>query len=233
MGSPISIIVPAHNEEALLGETLRTLMRSAAATGEPYEIIVVDDASSDRTAEVAADHGARVVSVNVRQIGAARNAGARAAAGDRLVFVDADTLVPEVVLGKAVEALRSGAVGGGAAARFDDDHPSWVDGMMIVVSWILGTARWAAGCFLFARRDAFERVGGFDERFFVSEEIHLSRALKKQGRFVIVPDAVVTSGRKMRSHTPAQMAWQFLRMMRPGGTRTREGLTFWYDQRKD
>jgi len=231
--APFTIIVPAHNEEALLAKTLRTLTTSATAIGEAYEIVVVNDGSTDRTVEIARDHGARVVSVNVRQIGAARNAGARAASGDRLVFVDADTLVPEVVLRKALDALRSGAVGGGAAARFDDDHPAWADGVMIAASWILGTARWAAGCFLFARRDAFERVGGFDERFFVSEEIHLSRALKKQGRFVIIPDAVVTSGRKMKSHTPAQVVWQFLRMMRPGGTRTREGLTFWYDQRKD
>src|SRR5450759_1873023 len=100
----ISIIVPAYNEEALLAGTLRALRVSADAVGAPYEIIVVDDGSTDRTAEIARGHGARVVGVNVRQIGAARNAGAKVAVGDLLVFVDADTLVTSEVLQGAIAA---------------------------------------------------------------------------------------------------------------------------------
>jgi len=71
----ISIIVPAYNEEALLAPTLDHLHAAAAAAGEAYELIVVDDGSTDRTAAIADAHGARVVAVQVRQIGAARNAG--------------------------------------------------------------------------------------------------------------------------------------------------------------
>src|SRR5688572_21460895 len=92
-GGMISFIIPAYNEELLLGRTLRALDDAARGLGEPFEIIVVDDASTDRTADVAREHGARVVSVNRRQIAATRNAGAREASGELLFFIDADTVV--------------------------------------------------------------------------------------------------------------------------------------------
>src|SRR5262245_42148384 len=121
----LSFVIPAHNEEALLGETLCALRGAAEAVAEPFEIIVVDDGSTDRTAQVARSCGAAVVAVNLRQIAAARNAGARAARGDVLVFVDADTLVPAATLAEVVRRLRRGAVGGGARVRLDDGVPLW------------------------------------------------------------------------------------------------------------
>ena len=231
MPPSISIIVPAHNEEALLGGTLRALGRAAGSLGEDCEIVVVDDASTDRTAEIAAALGARVVRVDVRHIAAARNAGARAAGGDVLVFVDADTLVPPTVLAQAIAAVRGGAVGGGATVRMTSGHAWWAERMMAAASLFMRTARWAAGCFLFARRDAFEQAGGFDERYFASEEIHLSRALKRLGRFVIIPDAVVTSGRKADTFSFTETVWQFLKLLRPSALKRRDGLTFWYGER--
>ena len=86
---------------------------------------MVDDSSTDRTAEIAREHGARVVAVDVHQIAAARNAGARAAVGSLLVFVDADTIVSPRVLRAAVETLRGGAVGGGTSAVFEPGAPPW------------------------------------------------------------------------------------------------------------
>ena len=144
----ISIIVPAHNEEALLGGTLRALGRAAANLGEDCEIVVVDDGSTDRTAEIATTLGARVVRVDLRHIAAARNAGARAAIGDVFVFVDADTLVPPAVLAQAVAAMRNGAVGGGSTVRMASGHARWAEQMMAGASWFMRTARWAAGCFV-------------------------------------------------------------------------------------
>jgi glycosyltransferase involved in cell wall biosynthesis len=231
MPPALSIVVPAYNEEALLAATLRTLHEAASAVGEPYEIIVVDDGSTDRTSGIAAEHGARVVPVQVRQIAAARNAGARVAQGHLLVFVDADTLVPAAVLRQAVEAIRAGAVAGGAAARMTAGHPWWAQRMMTVASWTMGKVGWAAGCFLFATRDAFQRAGGFDERYFASEEIHLSRALKRIGRLVMIPDAVVTSGRKADTYSFSQTVWQFVRLLDPRSLKRREGLAFWYGKR--
>lgn len=216
----------------MLGGTLRALA-VAAAVGEPYEIIVVDDASTDRTVEIAREYGAEVIAVNVRQIAAARNAGARAARGQMFVFVDADTLVPGTVLRQAVGAWRAGAVGGGAMATFPEGTAWWAVAMISATCWFMRRVLWAAGCCVFAGRDAFERVGGFDQRFYASEEIHFSRAMKKHGRFVIVEDSVMTSARKASRFTPSQVAWQIVKLARPGSTKSRDGLEFWYGKRGD
>lgn len=228
----LSIIIPAHNEERLLGATLDALHEAARGAGEDYEIVVVDDSSTDATAEVARAHGARVVRADVHQIAAARNAGARASQGDMLVFVDADTIVQPAVLREAIAALRAGAVGGGAGAVFEQGAPQWAHVAIGFAAWILRTAGWAAGCFFFARRAPFERVGGFDERYFASEEIHLSRALKRLGRFVILPHAVLTSARKAEVYTMRHSLWLMLRILWPGSLKRREGLDFWYTRHK-
>src|SRR5262245_42140534 len=114
----LSFVVPAHDEQACLGRTVQAIHAAARATGRPYEVIVVDDASTDATAEVARKHDATVVSVNRRQIAASRNAGGRAARGERLFFVDADTVVSPRVVAAALRQLDRGAAGGGAPARF-------------------------------------------------------------------------------------------------------------------
>lgn len=231
--SGLSFVVPAHDEEALIGDTLRTLRASADAAGVPYEIIVVNDASTDRTAAIATAAGARVVDVNVRQIAAARNAGAKVATGDTLIFVDADTWVPPATIRAVVEARRAGVIGGGAVVRADEPMPRYGRVLMPISVWILRTCRWAAGCFLFAERAAFEAVGGFDERLYASEEIALSRALKRRGRFVILPESVTTSSRKMRTYSGFEVFATFLRLgLFPGQLKRRSALHFWYGRRR-
>ena len=105
----LSFIVPAYNEERLLGSSLAAIHRAAAATGEPYEVIVVDDGSTDQTSAVAEASNARVVRVAHRQIAATRNSGAKVAIGDLFVFVDSDTTVNAEVIQAAIAAVRAGA----------------------------------------------------------------------------------------------------------------------------
>ena len=230
----ISFVVPAYNEELLLGTTLDAIHMAAAATGQEYEIVVADDASSDRTAGVARDHDARVVSTSNRQIAATRNAGARAARGDLLIFVDADTVVNPEVVQAAYASVRGGAIGGGAGVRFQGRLPWYVRVLEPLAVWTFRNARLAAGCFLFATRTAFDAAGGFDQSLYGAEEIALSRALKREGKFVVLKESVQTSGRKFRAYT----GWEILKVMtrlalRGGsGVRTRGDMAFWYETRR-
>ena len=231
----ISFVVPAHNEEQLLPATLQAIHAAAQAAGEPYELIVVDDASTDATAAVAQRHGARVLGVERRQIAATRNAGAAVARGEFLVFVDADTLIDGAVLRAAVAALREGAVGGGCGVRFDGRVPLYG---RILTPLLLVAFRWlrlACGCFVFCRRQAFESAGGFDERLFGGEEVVLSRALKKHGRFVVLRQQVVSSGRKMRAHSGWEILRTFGRIALRGqrALQSRRGLELWYGERRE
>ncbi|MEO8524936.1 MAG: glycosyltransferase, partial [Caldimonas sp.] len=230
----LSFIVPAHNEEASIEATVRAIAEAAASVGVVHEIVVVDDASSDRTAELAASAGARVVAVAMRQIAAARNAGARAAQGSIFVFVDADTLIAsDVVLGLG-RVMADGAIGGGSAVRFDEPVPRWARLALPVGIWLARRFRITGGCFLFCSRTAFEAVGGFDETLFASEEIRLCRELRDQGDFVILREAVLTSGRKLRTYS----GWEILRAMTRiafagrAGVEDRSRLGIWYDPRR-
>jgi len=230
----ISFVVPAYNEEQLLGATLAALHAAAGAAGEPYEVIVADDGSTDATALVAQQHRALVVSVMHRQIAATRNAGAHAAQGEWLIFVDADTLVNEAVVRAAVHALRGGAAGGGAALAFDGGVPLYARLFLPLFVWAFRTARLAAGCYLFCTRAAFEAVGGFDEHYFGAEELVLSRALKREGPFVVLRQAVTTSGRKLRTYSGLEILAMMARFALRGtrAIRQRQGMELWYGPRR-
>lgn len=231
----LSFIIPAHNEEQLLGRTLASLSDAAATVGLRYELIVVDDASTDGTAAIAADAGARVVSVNYRQISRVRNAGARAAQGDLFIFVDADTIVGAATLRATMAAVNNGVVGGGALVDFDGELPLGVRMTFPVLHLIMRVVHMAAGAYVFCTRAAFEATGGFDETIFVSEEIWFSRALRRVGRIVILNERVVSSGRKVRTHTTWEMLVASLRATRHalGSRRRRDGLEFWYGHRRE
>jgi len=230
----ISFVVPAHNEERLLGETLESIHSSARTIGEPYEIVVADDASTDRTAGIAGESGATVVSVAHRQISATRNAGAKAAQGDMLVFVDADTRVNPRVVSEAVRAMRQGAVGGGAVIRFDGVVPLYARLLLPVIVLSFRLTRTAAGCFIFCTREAFGAVGGFDESYYGAEEVIMSKALRSHGRFVVLVTPVVTSGRKLRTYTAKELLAAMLHIAMRGrkGVQQREGLELWYAKRR-
>ena len=230
----ISFIVPAHNEEQLIGEMLDALQAAAREAGMPYEIIVVDDASTDRTAGIATASGAQVIHVQHRQIARVRNAGAKAAAGDVFVFVDADTRVEAAAIRATVAAVEDGAVGGGALLRFDEPVPVSVRFIGVCLRLTMRLSRLAGGAYVFATRDAFEAVGGFDETLFATEELTLSRALRRVGPFVILPESVVTSARKARTHTARELLAPIGLLFRrgPGARRQRADLDLWYGPRR-
>lgn len=232
--SLLSFVVPAHNEEPLLAATLHAIHASARACAIDYEIVVADDASTDRTAIIASESGARVLSVCYRQIAATRNSGARATTGDMLVFVDADTLINQAVLQRAIDAVISGAVGGGAAVHFEGRIPLYARAFLPMVTAGMRMMRLAAGCFVFSTRTAFEAAGGFDETLFAAEELALSTALKRVGRFVIVRAQVSTSGRKLRTYSGFEVLGILGRFAISGRRmiEQREQMGLWYAPRR-
>jgi hypothetical protein len=232
----LSFIVPAYNEELELPATLSAIRAAAAATSEPFEIVVANDGSTDATAAVAAAAGARVVTINRRQIAAARNAGARAALGDILLFVDADTWIAPAHVTGAQGTLAAGCAGGGARVTTDGLVPLWGRVFICVFSAFYFTAaNLGAGAFLFTTRENFDRVGGFDEQLFAGEEIYFSQALKKLGRFRVLADPVVTSGRKLRMHSARQILALSVGIILRGkrGVKSRAKLDLWYDGKRE
>ncbi len=211
----ISFVVPAHNEQACLGGTLTAIHESARAAGRPYEMIVVDDASTDATAEIARQHGARVVSVSHRQIAATRNSGARAANGDRIFFVDADTTINARAVLAALGAMDAGAAGGGGAALIGRDEvvPLYVRLISWLGAFLPKLVGFTGGAFMFCTRRAFEATGGFDERLYWSEEGAFALALKREGRFFVPWRTVVTSGRRFRKTSGGQLLLGAVRLL--------------------
>ncbi|MDQ2867278.1 MAG: glycosyltransferase [Verrucomicrobiota bacterium] len=226
----ISFIIPAHNEEFELPATLRTVREAADRVGCDYEIVVADDASTDATVAIAQAAGARVVSFQRRQIAAARNAGAQAARGDIFIFVDADTHLGEEHIRGVQQALAAGCAGGGALVAMDDETPSWGHRALKIFSAIYFRLGIGAGAFLFTTRENFLASSGFDERYFVGEEIYFSLALRQLGRFKILREPVTTSGRKLRLFKGRTLLWRSLVLILSGprGTMSRKKLDLWY-----
>jgi glycosyltransferase involved in cell wall biosynthesis len=232
----LSFVVPAYNEELELPSTLAAIRAAADASSEPFEIIVVDDGSTDATVAVALTGGARVQTIHRRQIAAARNAGAQAARGDILFFVDADTRISPAHVTGVQGALAAGCAGGGARVIIDGLVPLWGRVFAHLFSAFYFTAaNLGAGAFLFTTRENFDRAGGFDEQLFAGEEIYFSQALKKLGRFRVLADPVVTSGRKLRMHSARQILGLSVGIVLRGkrGVRSRDRLDLWYDGKRE
>jgi len=231
----VSFIVPAHNEEFFLSRTLSAINESARSSGQPWEVIVVNDASTDRTEEVARRNGATVINVNHRQIAATRNAGARVASGERLIFVDADTIVTPNAVQSALRYMDQGAVGGGALTRFAGEAPLYAHLLM----WWLGFFTWLAGmsggAFMFCTRQAFDAVKGFDESLYGAEDAVMSAALNREGRFVVLRQRLFTSARRVRSMSGLQILTLLTRIAFLPSALTRRSSVekVWYDSNRE
>ena len=205
----LSFIVPAHNEELWIAKCLGSIRTTMEKLAEPYEVIVVDDASTDSTPRIAEQMGARSLRVEHRKISAVRNAGARAASGKVFFFVDADTQINERAVRAALAEIRSGAAGGGCVFDFDGPTPLWGRIILFFAVWAARLVRWVGGCFLFCTREAYGATGGFSESLYAGEDIAFVQALKKVGRFVVLKPKVVSSGRKLNVVGP----WEVLGLM--------------------
>jgi len=233
MNALYSVIIPAYNEEQWLPNTLSVLKEAMDSLDASEEIIVVDNNSTDRTAQVAERYGARVVFEPINQISRARNAGGRVAEGRYLVFLDADTILSRELLQTALDNLARGdCCGGGAIVAFDKPLGTVVKQYVRLWNWCSVNLVLASGCFVYCLREGFDAVGGFSEKVYVSEEIWFSRRLKVWGRerglaFRIITAApIITSSRKLEWFTLLQLLPMLL--IGPIAIRFRSLCRFWY-----
>lgn len=232
----ISVLIPAYNEEELIGKTIGSVRESFASVGQDsYEIIVCDNNSTDGTAKTASEMGAKVVLEPHNQIARSRNAAARVASGEWFVFLDADTRLNAGVLKAALDDLASGKVcGGGARMEFDRDIGKIGRFMCRLWNRLSKTFKLAAGAFIFCSAEGFHAISGFSESFYVSEEVWFSLKLRRWGRkrgkefAVIWETPVVTSARKMEWYGPWRVLLQFLLFFVPGAINSRLAARHWY-----
>jgi len=226
----LSFVIPAWNEEVLIAATIQSIQESSQQY--EHEIIVADDASDDRTPEIAKELGVQVVSCNNRQIGPTRNDGAAVATGEILIFVDADTIVSEAVVRETVEAIKSGAVAGGSFPTFEGHMPILAKVLTPMLRMMFRILRVAAGAYMFCTADSFKKAGGFDQKFFAAEEVHLSNKLHKFGEYKTIKSRVVTSGRKFRTHSSFEIMTTLLLVSIPGIRNIKKRKNLWYGPRK-
>jgi glycosyltransferase involved in cell wall biosynthesis len=168
----ISVVIPAYNEEKYLLATLEKIRTGLAETDCAWEIIVVDNESEDETAQIAKDFGAKVVSEAEHNIGKVRNTGAKKSAGDVLIFVDADTLVPAEIFQKVSEKMKNlKCFGGSAAVDYERFKRKWMK------YYLLGWRFWGTlfnmkqGAMQFCRKSVFDKIDGYDETVFMGEDV--------------------------------------------------------------
>jgi GT2 family glycosyltransferase len=239
----ISIVVPAFNEERLLEKSLAQIKSAANAflqRGWEFELIVCDNNSTDRTADIVRAAGAKVVFEAINQIARARNSGAAAATGDWLVFVDADSHPSAELFADVAEKIASGkCLAGGATIRLDEHHlgAEIITGLWNCASRIF---KLLAGSFIFCDAAVFQKIGGFSNELFAAEELELSKRLKKIARetkkriVILHRHPLTTSSRKMKLYTAREHISFFMRAIfnQRRALRDRETAHLWYDGRR-
>jgi glycosyltransferase involved in cell wall biosynthesis len=211
----LSVVIPAYNESLLIGRCLECVHRAFDASRREdlqFECVVVDNNSSDDTAALARAAGVQVVFEPVNQIARARNAGAAAAAGEWLLFIDADSWLHPASLSGVLRAIDSGRVAGGGSLIDLEPIPWSYRPALEAWNLLSRVARLAAGSFVFCRADAFRDVGGFGAQLYAGEELDFSAKLKAWGRrrglrFVILKSPRhVSSGRKCYLYSKGELA---------------------------
>jgi glycosyltransferase involved in cell wall biosynthesis len=202
----ISLVIPAYNEEKNLGDCLDSVLKNAQ--GKFLEIIVVDNASTDRTAEIALKReGVRVVHEPNKGLTFARECGRRAASGDLIAYTDADTRMPKGWVDMAEKVFRDNpnVVSLSGPPRYFD-ATAWqkfILGFFWRISAPLAyriTGYMVYGAHFVARSKSLEAIGGFNKNIgFYGEDTDIAKRLSKQGKVMFRMDFFIyTSARRFQ-----------------------------------
>ena len=202
----VSVIVPTWNEEKYLPRCLRSLVNQSSNV--PFEVIVVDGGSTDKTVEIAKQYADKVLIKPRQPVGAARNTGAEQASGDIVAFIDADTIASEKWLDGINHAFETDRQAVGVTGPTLPYEGTRLDALVydVATGWFqrlsltLGLPH-VAGFNCAYRKDAFWDAGGFDEHRQLSEDIMLSLRIRHQGLILFNPEMVAyTSLRRIKKY---------------------------------
>ncbi len=229
----VSVIIPAYNEEQYLPETLGRITRSLSVLASPSEIIVVDNDSQDGTKQVAEAFGANVFLEKEHNIAKVRNVGGTNSTGDVLIFIDADTLVPDSLFKKVTAVMKEEKCFGGAVAvEYEDLQRKWM--RLYLAGWKLWGKffNMAQGAAQFCRKSVFEELKGYGQSIFMGEDIEfywrLARYAKLNDGYLYFVDQpkVRTSTRRFDSMS----LWKIFLLTNPIFIRlTWRKQSFWKD----
>jgi len=201
----ISVVIPAYNEERLLKQTLDRIKLAFDKTkdeGFSWEIIVCDNNSTDKTAEVASQMGANIVFEPINQISRSRNTGAENARGKWFLFNDADTYPSSELMAEVLDIIGNGDYIGCGTTVIVEEGTLFNKLRMERLNPLFRLFNWSGGAFLLCEGEAFRTLGGFSTDLYAYEEIDFVLRLKRYGRkigkefTVLHRHPVITSGRK-------------------------------------
>ena len=214
----ISVVIPAYNEEKCLPVTLEKIGMALLNVDCVTEVIVVDNESTDNTSQIAKNFGAKVFTETEHNIARVRNTGAKNSSGDVLIFVDADTLVPETLFQTIADQMKDEKCFGGAVAvDYEPFKRKWMKYYLRGGEFWQTVFNWKQGATQFCRKSVFQTIGGYDETIFMSEDVQFYRRLTKYAKqkdgylFFVEEPRVITSARRFNEMS----LWKTLLLTHP------------------
>ena len=206
MALRLSIVIPVLNEEAFIRQSIQDI-RQRASDPQSLEIIVSDAGSNDQTAAIAEEEGAFVCQSSRAQRAAQLNRGAALAGSHVLYFLHCDTTPPPRFDDLIIMAVNNGAESGCFRMQFDSSHP-----ILKLYGWFtrinLNLFR-GGDQSLFARREVFQSLSGYDEKLTIMEDYDMVNRLQSHGKFKILKQRVLTSPRKYDVNGVIRLQWIF------------------------
>lgn len=232
-----SVLIPAHNEERYIGQCLDSIVAASEHFAKQVEVIVILNRCTDRTEDIAKSYNCVIVYDDRKNLSQIRNSGAKAARGEILVTIDADSRMTSNMLTEIAEHLATNIyIGGGVQPKFERTSLGIIAStMMLVIPMLFKYGPISIGIFWCYKKD-FDAIGGFNENMLMAEDADFAKRLKTWGQQnnkkygTIKKAQMITSCRKFDQGGDwilvrrPQLVWAYLK-----GTNTRYADETYYE----
>lgn len=237
----ISLIIPAYNEEKLIEKTLVSVLAAKKKFEKDLrntlQIVVVDNNSQDRTVEICRKYDVTILFEKINNIAKVRNIGARYASGEVLCFLDADSEVSSNIFLLIKEYMQTNKyIGGGT--KFKLDRKNLIFSMIFVGSVLATHVIGLSGVLIYTKKEYFEEIGGFNEKFYAAEDIDFVLRMREYGKKFgkhycnIYRGYVVTSSRKFKALKFKDLLMQGGLLLHKSLRENPEKCEQWYNTKK-